>query len=313
MDLPEPPEAFTPKGVEIESKARLELKGHDFNVHCVAYSPDGKLLFSGATDRSIRVWEADSGNYIRSLTTHTGTVLSLAVTRDGTRLASGSRDGTVVIWDLETYAPLEQFTIGGDVYGVAWSPDGFRLATAGGHEIVMHEKRDEKWKRAWVNCLDEVLSLAYAPDGDQVAAGNEYGSIRIFDADTGKLIFRAERGDDMREVRCIAYDPFKRSLASGSDDDLVHLWSTKLIETNQMGGHVGDVNAAVFTEDGSVLMTAGNDNRVRAWSPQTGAQYAEQRAGRSDLLALAIRPGADEIAIAGRDSTVRVYKFKVIN
>jgi WD40 repeat protein len=79
----------------------------------------------------------------------------------------------------------------------------------------------------------------------------------------------------------------------------------------RMGGHLGDVNAAAISPEGDLIFSAGNDNTVRAWSAQTGSPLAELKAGAGEFLALALRPGTRELAVAGRDSLVRVFAYKV--
>jgi WD40 repeat protein len=73
-------------------------------VKALSFSADGKVLFSGGDDRSIRVWDAVTGNERTQLPGHRGDIHSLVVSRDGTQLASASKDGTVLIWNLKSLA-----------------------------------------------------------------------------------------------------------------------------------------------------------------------------------------------------------------
>jgi len=309
--LPPPPDLRHPEKITIDKKPSLTLKGHKYNVHCLAFSTDGERLFSGATDTLIYMWDLETGKIIETFTTHTGTVLGLAASPDGNFLASSSRDGTVVIWDAIAMNPLKQFHIGGDIYGVAFSPDGRRLAVGGGNTVAVFQYRGREWERLWGSRMTEVLSIAYSPDGGMVAAGNEYGRLTIYDADDGGVIGGVDRGERMREVRCLAFDPYNRVLASGSDDDLVHIWTVNAIEKKRFGGHVGDVNAVLFVDEGNALFSAGNDNYARAWDPVSGRKHGRVRVSRGDILAMAKRPGSDEIAFAARDAKIYLHGFDI--
>jgi WD40 repeat protein len=64
----------------------------------VAFSTDGKSIFAGGSNGSIVAWNADSGQFLRALTGHKGSVRALAFSPDGGRLASGSDDKTIGIW-----------------------------------------------------------------------------------------------------------------------------------------------------------------------------------------------------------------------
>ena len=79
-------------------RERIALKGHTDIVLCAAYSPDGKRIVSGGEDKTLKVWDAETGAEVRSLKGHTGAVYSVAYSPDGRRIVSASQDGTVKVW-----------------------------------------------------------------------------------------------------------------------------------------------------------------------------------------------------------------------
>ena len=68
----------------------------------MAVSPDGRRIVSGSYDKTVAVWDLESGARLHELTGHQGGVSSVAVSPDGRRIVSGSGDKTVAVWDLES-------------------------------------------------------------------------------------------------------------------------------------------------------------------------------------------------------------------
>src|SRR5436305_13236043 len=74
---------------------RHTLRGHSRDIYRIAWSPDGSMLASGSEDKTIRLWDGQTGQVVRTLQGHTQQVNSLAWSPDGSMLASGSHDKTI--------------------------------------------------------------------------------------------------------------------------------------------------------------------------------------------------------------------------
>ena len=79
--------------------SKQTLLGHDNVVTAVAFSVDGKRIVSGSWDRTLKVWDADTGQETLTLKGHRSEVSSVAFSGDGKRLVSGSNDKTAKVWD----------------------------------------------------------------------------------------------------------------------------------------------------------------------------------------------------------------------
>ncbi|WP_246162570.1 CHAT domain-containing protein [Brasilonema sennae] len=113
------------------------LGGHTNTVNGVNFSPDGKILATVSSDKTVKLWNPATGQVIKTLSGHTNMVSGTSFSPDGKILATASCDKTVKLWDTATLKEIK--TLSGhtnSVYGTSFSPDGKILATASGDKTV---------------------------------------------------------------------------------------------------------------------------------------------------------------------------------
>ena len=74
------------------------MEGHLDIICSVAYSPDGTKIISGSADETIKIWDANTGECLKTLEGHLDIIWSVAFSLDGTKIISGSDDTTIKIW-----------------------------------------------------------------------------------------------------------------------------------------------------------------------------------------------------------------------
>jgi hypothetical protein len=118
-------------GAALSTHLRRLLRGHSRPVIGVSFSPDGKRVVTASSDRTARLWDAETGTEIAVLQAHTDLVNSAAFSPDGKRVVTASSDQTARLWEAETgkeIAVLKGHT--NWLQSAAFSPDGKRVVTA---------------------------------------------------------------------------------------------------------------------------------------------------------------------------------------
>src|SRR5262249_52542294 len=118
-------------------RSQVTLTGHTGMVQGVAVSPDGSRIVSGG-DRTVRIWDARTGECLRVLTGHKGVLTSVAISPDGTRIVSASKEqvssgkpGEIKLWELASGREVCSITeSAGPVTSVCFSPDGRHFLSA---------------------------------------------------------------------------------------------------------------------------------------------------------------------------------------
>ncbi|MGH8650719.1 MAG: TIR domain-containing protein, partial [Gammaproteobacteria bacterium] len=227
------------------------LEGHADSVRALALTPDGKRAVSGGDDRTLRVWDLESGRELRTLEGHSGWVRALALTPDGKRAVSGSDDHTLKVWDLESGRELRTLEgHAGWVTALALTPDGKRGVSGSDDRTLKVWDLESEWElRTLEGHTGSVRALALTPDGKRAVSGSYDHTLKVWDLESGGELRTLEGHAD--SVRALALTPDGRRAVSGSDDRTLRVWDLESGgELRTLEGHEGWVTALALTPNG---------------------------------------------------------------
>ncbi len=306
------------------------LQGHTGQVNAIAYglcpsdrlqqpgntfSPSGYILASGSLDQTVKLWDACTGECLKTLQGHSSRVWSIAFSPDGQILASSSEDQTVKLWDACTGECLK--TLQGHtnwVRSVAFNPDGQTLASGSLDQTI------KLWDTHTGECLKTlqghtnwVRSVAYAPsagytnnpDGQTLASSSYDQTVKLWDAHTGECLKTLSHTN---LVLSIAFSPEGHILASGSEDQTMRLWEVRTGQClKALRGHTNSMFSVTFSPDGQTLASGSGDCTVRLWDAHTGQCLKTLPGHSSWVWSVTFSPDGQTLASGSYDHTIKLW------
>jgi WD40 repeat protein len=292
------------------------------------FSPDRRHVASGTAAGTVKLWDLQTGQEVLSFQGHTGQINEVSFSPDGRRLASASWE-EVKIWDAQAgqgALTLKRHTDTlkrhtdehpDPVWGIAFSPDGKRLASASGdNRVRVWDVQTGQETLSLSGHTNAVNSVSFSPDGRRLASASGVwdenqkkwisGEVKVWDAQTGQEALTLKGHTD--PVNCVSFSPDGRRLASASSDGTVKVWDAHTgREALTLKGHTDSVRAVAFSPDGRRLASASWDKTVRVWDGQTGREICKLSGHTNYVNRVAFSPDGCRLASASLDQTGMVW------
>jgi WD40 repeat protein len=284
----------------------VKLEGHTGVLTHAAFSRNGKLVVTASRDQTARVWDVETGLSLITLNGRGGWVFDAAFSPSGNLVVTASADRTGRVWDVGSCAknastpcdPIATLSGHGQLLLCSvFSPDGKRVVTTSA----------DKTARVWdVDIGNPLVTFQAAPDQsvEGVALSSDGSRVLIVGGDGTARICDVKTGRDLSAFKChpheVAQAAFSKDagrvvIRTNGWDGTTELWNTTT------GQSLATLNAnvinALFTQDGSRLMTIAADATTDVWDAVTGRKVATLKG----IPRMAYTPNAKPGRIWGSD------------
>lgn len=285
---------------------------HGRRASSVAFSPDERLLASGAGDGGVIVWNLEEGKAEVRLSGHHSRITDLAWSPDGEMLASSSVDGTVYLWNAAI--GMGQHALSGHsgmaVNEIAWGADGNTLYTAGEDQTIgVWAAILGKRQRTLTGHVQAVRTLAYDDRHQRLVSGSALGTLRVWNADGTSATLRGHT-DPVRTV--IFYPDGDRILSGSNAGDLYVTDPTGDLSCTELprlhGEH--DIESVAFSPSGRRFVTASKDKDIILWDALSGEPLRRLRGHTSQVNTAVFSPDGNFVVSGAHDKTARLWDAK---
>ncbi|WP_407887377.1 WD40 repeat domain-containing protein, partial [Scytonema sp. NUACC26] len=278
-----------------------QLKGHQFPVNSVSFSPNGKMLASTGDDKTIRLWDSSGKQVLR----FEGDPYSVSFSSDGKLITATEEHGRVRLRNLSTQKVVELKENHSSIRSASFNPKNQLIAAGGYDGNIMLWNFVGQLVAKFKGPRNAVNSISFSPDGKLVASIAQGQPLMVQDL-SGKQVIMVK--GSQYQVSSASFSPDGKLIATAGDDRTLRLWDLSGKEFKKFQGHQRQVNNVTFSPNGKLIATAGDDEKVKLWD-LSGQLLTEFQAHRGKVWSVSFSPDGQLVATGGTDGFLRLWKL----
>ena len=267
----------------------LHTGQHEGWVQACAAVPQRNLLVTAGQDHTLMLWDVRRGQSRRRWLAHEASVRACAVSADGLLLASGAADGTLLVWDGVS-ASRTHTLVGhrGWVNACAFHPGGSLLASVSNDcTLRLWDLRTRSRKLALLAHRMWINSCSVSPDGRFVVTAAADGGLTRWSLDFDEALW---------EAWLVSNRPLPAELAETA------------LQALPMDGHEASVNHCTHAPDGSFVVSAGSDAKLKIWDAHTGVLRRTLSGHLEAVNGCAVSADSQRIVSVSSEGGIKVWR-----
>jgi WD40 repeat protein/serine/threonine protein kinase len=288
----------------------VSFAGHIKGVRAVAFSSDSKRAYSVGEDRSIRIWDTDSGRCLKNFRTFTFSPLGGAFSSDD-RLAAtvyGAAFKTLDVWDLQDGRLLRKYP-GMSVLGTEFSGDSKYLAALGqeGQVRVLDTSSDSViWESRTIGALASLI--VFLGDQERLAIGCTDGSLAVVDFRSGEFLFRIPAHEG--PITTLDSTADGTTILTGGADEVLKLWDASSgKEIRRFSGHRKRLSGAVLMPDERYIVSTSADGCIKIWDGSNGRCFRTITVAGEEFTCCAVSRDGKRLLTGASRGSVRLWSL----
>merc|ERR1719322_180443 len=235
------------------------------------FNVDGTCIYTASTDKTVGLFDIETGEKIKRMKGHNGIVNACSVSRRGNELvASASDDCTVKIWDSRRRSAIKSFQSKYQVTSICFDDGAQNVITSGiDNDIKIWDLKNDKLPIEMYGHADTVTSLSLSHNGHHVLSNSMDCTLRQWDVrpfapkQRCVSVFHGHRHDFEKNLLKCSWSPDDSKIAAGSADRNVYVWNVSTYQLiYKLPGHAGSVNDVQFHPHQPIIMSCSSDKQI---------------------------------------------------
>ena len=274
------------------------LSGHTRHVNSLAFSSDGTFLVSGSNDKTVNLWDIQTGGIIKTFHGHTDQVYSVSISQNCTMIASGSHDYKIRLWDVQTgecCCIIDGHN--GEVSCVSFSPTNPQLLMSASYDSTVRQWDIDGYQ---ITSAYGGNHVAFSSDGTCFVSWRWRGRVAtVQDSDSRGVITRLRLPG--YGFQCCCFSPNGKFVVGGAGHT-IYIWditSSNPHPVETLTGHTEDISSLTFS---SSLISSSWDKSIKFWQTNPSSTYlvatdSEYTLVSAQIMSVSLQ-AADGIAIS---------------